>query len=88
MLWVLCVIFALLWGAGLANGYAFAGAIHILLALAISALALEVISSRSGFSRKSRSAGWISRLGLGPCIACLLASALIIGLLAGVWNMR
>jgi hypothetical protein len=44
MLWIFSVIFAFLWAMGLVNGYTFAGAIHILLILAITALVFEVVS--------------------------------------------
>jgi hypothetical protein len=44
MLWSLSLIFALAWLAGLVNGYTLDGAIHVLLVLAITALAFEFIS--------------------------------------------
>ena len=46
MLWVFSVIFALVWLAGLLNGYTFAGSIHVLLVLAITALIFEIVSRR------------------------------------------
>jgi hypothetical protein len=46
MLWILSVIFVLAWLAGLENGYSFDGSIHVLLVLAITALAFEFISKR------------------------------------------
>lgn len=44
MLWIFSVIFAFVWVMGLVNGYTFAGAIHILLLLAITALVFEFVS--------------------------------------------
>lgn len=46
MLWSLSLIFTLVWLAGLVNGYTFDGSIHVLLVLAVTALAFEVISRR------------------------------------------
>ena len=46
MLWSLSLIFALAWLEGLVNGYTLDGAIHVLLVLAVIALALELISKR------------------------------------------
>ena len=44
MLWFFSVIFALAWLAGLVSGNTFDGSIHVLLVLAITALAFEFIS--------------------------------------------
>jgi hypothetical protein len=44
MLWIFSVVFVLMWLAGLVSGNTFAGAIHVLLVLAITALAFEFIS--------------------------------------------
>lgn len=46
MLWIFSLIFAVAWLAGLMNGYTFDGSIHVLLVLAITALAFEFISKR------------------------------------------
>ena len=46
MLWIFSVIFALMWLAGLSNGYTLDGSIHVLLVLAITALAFEFIAKR------------------------------------------
>jgi hypothetical protein len=46
MLWIFSVIFALMWLAGLLSGYTLDGSIHVLLVLAITALAFEFISKR------------------------------------------
>ncbi len=46
MLWMFSAIFALVWLAGLVSGYTFDGSIHVLLVLAITALAFEFISRR------------------------------------------
>jgi hypothetical protein len=46
MLWIFSVIFALAWLAGVMNGYTLDGSIHVLLVLAITALAFEFISRR------------------------------------------
>jgi hypothetical protein len=46
VLWIFSVISALAWLAGLVSGNTFDGSIHVLLALAIIALAFEFISRR------------------------------------------
>jgi hypothetical protein len=46
MLWIFSLIFAVAWLVGLMNGYTFDGSIHVLLVLAITALAFEFISKR------------------------------------------
>jgi hypothetical protein len=46
MLWFFSVIFALAWLAGLVSGNTFDGSIHVLLVLAVTALAFEFISRR------------------------------------------
>jgi hypothetical protein len=46
MLWMFSLIFALAWLAGLVSGNTFDGSIHVLLVLAITALAFEFISKR------------------------------------------
>ena len=46
MLWMFSVISVLAWLAALVNGNTFDGSIHVLLVLAIVALAFEFISKR------------------------------------------
>ena len=46
MLWMFSLIFALAWLVGLVSGNTFDGSIHVLLVLAITALAFEFISRR------------------------------------------
>jgi len=46
MLWIFSVIFAFAWLAGWLSGYTLDGSIHVLLVLAIAALAFEFISKR------------------------------------------
>jgi len=46
MLWTIAVILVVMWALGLVTGYALAGFIHILLALAIVVILIRVIQGR------------------------------------------
>jgi hypothetical protein len=47
MLWTAAILLLLLWAAGLVSSYTLGGFIHILLVLAIIAIAIRVIQGRS-----------------------------------------
>jgi len=47
MLWTVAILLLLLWAAGLVSSYTMGGFIHILLVLAIIAIAIRVIQGRS-----------------------------------------
>ena len=46
MLWTLALLLVVLWGLGLVTSYTLGGFIHILLVLAIVAVAIRVIQGR------------------------------------------
>lgn len=46
MLWTLAVLFVVLWGLGLVTSYTMGGFIHILLVLAVVAVAVRLIQGR------------------------------------------
>jgi len=46
MLWTIAVILLVLWGLGLVTSYTMGGLIHILLVLAIIAVAIRLIQGR------------------------------------------
>jgi hypothetical protein len=46
MLWTICVILLVLWLLGMVSSYTVGGFIHILLVLAIAALAIQLITGR------------------------------------------
>ena len=46
MLWTIAVIFLVLWGLGFLTSYTLGGLIHILLVLALVAVAVRVIQGR------------------------------------------
>jgi Family of unknown function (DUF5670) len=46
MLWTLAVLLLVLWGVGLATSYTLGGFIHILLILAVVAVAIRLIQGR------------------------------------------
>ena len=46
MLWTIAVILVVLWALGLVSSYTMGGFIHILLVLAVVALAIQLISGR------------------------------------------
>jgi Family of unknown function (DUF5670) len=46
MLWTIAVIFLVLWALGLASAYTFGGLIHVLIVLAIIAIAYQLITGR------------------------------------------
>jgi hypothetical protein len=48
MLWTIFVILLVLWLLGFIGGYAFGGFIHILLALAVIVLIINLVSGRRG----------------------------------------
>ena len=46
MLWTIAVILLVLWGLGLVTSYTLGGFIHILLVLAVVAVAIRIIQGR------------------------------------------
>jgi len=46
MLWTICVILLVMWMLGLASAYTLGGFIHVLLVLAIIAVAIQLFSGR------------------------------------------
>ena len=46
MLWTICVILLVMWMFGMASAYTLGGFIHILLILAIVAVAIQLFSGR------------------------------------------
>ena len=46
MLWTICVILLVLWVLGLVTSYTLGGFIHILLIVALAALAIQLITGR------------------------------------------
>lgn len=46
MLWTIAVVFLILWALGLATSYTLGGLIHVLIVLAIIAVAYQVLTGR------------------------------------------
>jgi hypothetical protein len=46
MLWTIVVVLLVLWGLGLASAYTLGGLIHVLLVLAIIAVAYQLLTGR------------------------------------------
>jgi hypothetical protein len=46
MLWTICVILIVMWMLGMVSAYTMGGFIHILLVLAVIAVAIQLISGR------------------------------------------
>ena len=46
MLWTICVILLILWGAGLLTGYTMGGVIHALVVIAIIVVVIQLIQGR------------------------------------------
>lgn len=46
MLWTIAVVLLVLWGLGLATSYTLGGLIHVLIVLAIIAVAYQLITGR------------------------------------------
>jgi hypothetical protein len=46
MLWTICVVLLVLWMLGMASAYTMSGFIHILLVLAVVAVAVQLFSRR------------------------------------------
>jgi hypothetical protein len=46
MLWTICVILLVMWMLGMVSAYTMGGFLHILLVLAVVALAIQLISGR------------------------------------------
>ena len=46
MLWTICVILIVMWMLGMVSAYTMGGFIHVLLVLAVVAVAIQLISGR------------------------------------------
>jgi hypothetical protein len=46
MLWTICVILLVMWMLGMVSAYTMGGFIHVLLVLAVVAVAIQLISGR------------------------------------------
>jgi hypothetical protein len=50
MLWTICVVLLVLWAVGLVTSYTLGGFIHVLLALALVVLVIQLIQGRRVFT--------------------------------------